>query len=92
MKYSACGMQTIIGWKRKTLKHELDFLKSAIELCMYEHHDCTKANVKFALGQLDPNMLQDISKCPNNLDVFEGQHYEGNTLVMLWTHHIGGNR
>ena len=33
-------------------------------------------------------MLQDISKCPNNLDVFEGQHSEGNTLVTLWCHYV----
>lgn len=88
VKYSVCGMQTIIGGNHKTLKHELDFLESFIELCMYELHDCTKANVNFAIGQLDPNMLQDIFKCPNNLDVFEGQQCESNTLVMLWCHYV----
>ena len=83
VEYVTCGMQAIVGGKDKTLKHDLESLEGAIELWMYEHCDCTKANVNFAIRHLDPNMLQHIPKCPNNLDVFEGQLSEGNILATL---------
>ena len=69
--------------KLSTLKHDLKSLQGAIEVRMYEHRDCTKADVDLAIQHLDPNMLQDIPKCPNNLDISKGQHCKGNIMTIL---------
>ena len=83
MEYVTCGMQTITGGKQKTLKHNLESLEVAVELWMYEHHDCTETNVDFAIWHLNLNMLQDIPKCHNNLNVSEGHHCLGNIMATL---------
>ena len=61
VEYVTRGMQAIVGEKQKILKHYLESLEGAIELWMYEHCDCIKAYVDFAIRHLDPNMLQNIS-------------------------------
>jgi hypothetical protein len=58
VEYGSCGMQTIIGEKQRSLKHNLEStLEGAIKLWMYKHHDCTKLDVDFGIQHLDPNMV-----------------------------------
>lgn len=88
MEHIAHKMQAIVGGTHRTLKHDLESLEGAIKLWMYEHCDFTKADVDFVIQHLNPNMLQDLAECPNNLDVSKGQRHEGHNLATLWCRYV----